>query len=502
MKLFRFTLLTIFCLQGLIGKGHAQPVVGGYYENWSQYRPGVGGRPVFFPNLIDPTILTDLYFAFGVFGFVTRSIDPNNPHLTGDYTIQPVEWNDQSVLYPQCMALKTINPNLHVHLSIGGWSFNDPSDPMGSKTYHLFSQMVSSSANRQEFINSAIAYAHQYGFDGIDIDWEYPGDTTRGGSPADFENFITFLSECSIAFKAATPPLSLTYTPSAIVPTGISQSPSTYFSWLARCAPYLDMLNIMAYDYHGPFDNPQLTGVNAPLNRDTNPSSNLYVAKTLENYLTYGVPADKMILGLPTYGHTYGGVSDLTPTDNGPGKPFTKPGDAGPATLTPGFLAYFEISDMIAEKRFVFGTDTLTNTAYGYNLDDRQWASFDTPETIQLKAKEALNNNLKGVMVWAVDDDEYAWGAKYPNTRSAYNVMYPSDPVQSTPTNHVRALPEEQQPHGSEAHHHHHHHHRHHHHHHHSDVDYTLSRTSTKSSFWKEYSYQREFRALEIKYLL
>ncbi|MBS0628229.1 MAG: hypothetical protein JSS09_08470, partial [Verrucomicrobia bacterium] len=91
MKLFPFAIALSFC-SNLLGV-NASPVVGAYYENWSQYRPPSGGRAVFFPNLIDPTILTDLYYAFAVFGFVTASIDPQNPHLTGDYTVQPVEWN-------------------------------------------------------------------------------------------------------------------------------------------------------------------------------------------------------------------------------------------------------------------------------------------------------------------------------------------------------------------------------------------------------------------------
>ncbi len=411
-------------------KPNGGPIVGAYYENWSQYRPPSGGRSVFFPNLIDPTIITDLYYAFAVFGFVTASIDPQNPHVTGDYTVQPVEWNDQTVLYPQVHALKQINPALRNILSIGGWSFNDPSDPMGSHTYRLFSEMVSSESSRAQFINSAIAYAHKYGFDGIDIDWEYPGDLTRGGSSDDFANFVTFLQEGYSACHSANPPLLLTYASSAIVPTGVAESyhdnPSTYFAWLAECANYLDRLNLMTYDYHGPFDQPKLTGVNAPLNQDTDKSSQLFIAATLQNYLQNGVPASKIVLGMPTYGHSYGGVSTLTATDNGPGKPFLSAGAAGPSTGAPGFLAYFEIADKIALNQLVFTADIATGTAYGYNTTTQEWVSFDTPDTIELKVKLAQENALLGGMFWAVDDDEYQWGSKYPNIRMGYSLFYPS----------------------------------------------------------------------------
>ncbi len=406
------------------------PVVGAYYENWSQYRPPSEGRTVFFPDLIDPTILTDLYYAFAVFGFVTKSIDPSNPHLTGDYNIEPVEWNDQSDLYPQVMALKKINPSLRNILSIGGWSFNDPTDSMGKSTYKLFSQMVSNLENRTNFINSAIAYTHKYGFDGIDIDWEYPGDSTRGGTPNDFANFLLFLQECQTAFLASSPPLLLSYASPAIVPSGVPENyknnPNTFFQWLAECSKYLDRLNLMAYDYHGTFDIPKITGVNAPLNQDTTPTSLLFVAESLQNYLKNGVPANKIVLGMPIYGHSFAGVSSLTTQDNGPGKPFTEAGPAGPSSGSAGLLTYFEIADKIAGSQLIFAANDITTTAYGYNIAMQEWVSFDTPDTITLKVQLAISQNLLGGMFWAIDDDEYQWGSKFPNVRKGYSLFYPT----------------------------------------------------------------------------
>lgn len=181
----------------------------------------------------------------------------------------------------------------------------------------------------------------------------------------------------------------------------------------------------MAYDYHGPFDVPALTGVNAPLSQDSTPSGHKYLAETVANYLNNGVPASKIVLGMPTYGHSYAGVTSMTDENNGPGKPFTSAGPAGPSTGSPGLLAYFEISDMTATHQLVFASDVSTRTAYGYNLSQEEWVSFDTPDTIALKVQLALENNLLGGMFWAVDDDEYQWGEKYPNIRKAYSLFYP-----------------------------------------------------------------------------
>ena len=418
MKKRSILFFALLCTQLLIfPKAMAQeqePVIAAYYTNWSQYRPTSNGRPQFMPNQIDPKLLTDIYFAFAFFGYISKSVDPSNPRLTGDYKIQPVEWNDQTVLYPQLKALKQQNPKLRLHLSIGGWSFNDPEDPngIGQTTNKLFSQMISKSANRQQFIKSALEYAKKYGFDGIDIDWEYPADSTRGGTVKDMDNYVTFLRELYVAVKAANPPLMLTWASPAIVPAGVPKSyhdnPKSYYEWIAKCSLYLDRLNVMSYDYHGAFDtNPQVTGVNSPLMRDTKSTSPLSIATTYNNYVNNGVPASKMIIGIPTYGRTFSGVVGLSSAYHNPGKPFTGPGEKGPASGTPGFLSYFELRDMIAAKGVSIGTDDVTNTIHAYNVNKKFWGSFDDENTVALKAKFAAQKKCQGIMFWAVDMDEY-----------------------------------------------------------------------------------------------
>lgn len=402
-------------------------VVAAYYTNYSQYG---SQRPSFSLASIDTDILTDLYYAFAGFGYINKSVDPSNPHLTGDFSIQPVEANDQSTLYPQLAALKKSSKNqLKTFLSIGGWNFNDPNDPqgVGQHTYRLFSLMVSNANNRQKFIQSAIAYAHQYAFDGIDIDWEYPGDLQRGGSVDDFNNFLDFLQECSIAFSHALPPLMLSYAAPSNIPAGVPRSfqedPSSYFRWLARCANYVDRITIMAYNYHTPYTEPKITGANAPLQRDTNAESPYFIARTLENYLNNGVPAKKIVLGIPTFGHSYANVQGLAEGNAGPGKRFESAAAPGAATRTPGLLAYFEIIDMIKKGELSFGLDSVTSTCYGYNEASQLWVSFDTPFTVELKAKMALERNLKGVIIWTIDMDDYRQEPRYPNVRAASAVF-------------------------------------------------------------------------------
>lgn len=397
----------------------ADPIVAVYYENYAHYRPS-GQRPVFSSALVDPNLFSELHIAFAYFGYTTQSVNPQKPGLTGNFKIVPTEPDDQKILYPALLKLKQQAPRLKLYLTIGGWNFNNPDAP--SKT--LFSEMVSKQEHRQEFIASCIDYARRFQFDGIDIDWEYPGDPSRGGNSADFENFILLLKEFRESIKSAASPLSLSSAFPAHAPYGLQESDrKQFFHFIADCSTYLDHLTVMAYDYHGPFDGATLTGVNAPLNRDTDPQSELFIRATLDNYLKGGVQRDKILLGIPTFGHSFAEVSGLTPDAKGAGKPFAKPGTPGPATRQPGLLAYFEIIDMIQDKKLLLHNDPMTSTACGVNIESKVWVSFDTPETTALKARLARDYQLKGIIFWSLNMDEYTGRNSYTNIKSGRSAL-------------------------------------------------------------------------------
>ncbi|PSM48188.1 hypothetical protein C7Y66_15740 [Chroococcidiopsis sp. CCALA 051] len=390
----------------------------GYFENWAQYRQA-GGK--FLPEQIDPSLFTHINFAFGIFGFVTWSVDPTETRTgeqryTGDYTLQPVEWNDRKVLYPAIQKLKEKNPNLKTLLSIGGWSFNSCDDtpdsagtlhPFGPYTCQLFSKMAADPNGRKQFIESSIAYAQDRGFDGIDLDWEYPGDRTRGGIDADFDNFIALLREFRQAIESSAPGLLLTIAAS-VVPKGEAKSPSEFFKWLAQSVEYLDWVNAMTYDYHGAFD--PVTGVNAPLPQDSVPNGTFSIKHSIDAYLEAGIPKNKIVLGMPVYGRTFIVNESLTSSDNGYGKPTKQAGPAGKATQTPGFLAYYEILEKIASGEFVKVWDEETLTPYAYNSKTSEWVTFDDEKSLEAKSNYACEQGLAGAMVWAIGQDDFKNG--------------------------------------------------------------------------------------------
>jgi chitinase len=149
----------------------------GYYETWSNSRKN---SPVS-PEDLNLDGFTHINFAFAFFdasSFEITSMDSN-----------------AATLYQRFTKLKEKKDGLQTWISVGGWSFTDP-----GSTQKAFSNMVSSSGNRAKFISNLKQFMDTYGFDGVDLDWEYPGADDRGGVPADSENYVAFAQDLRSAF--------------------------------------------------------------------------------------------------------------------------------------------------------------------------------------------------------------------------------------------------------------------------------------------------------------
>ena len=83
--------------------------------------------------------------------------------------------------YSRVMAMKQKNPKLKILLAIGGW--NMASAP--------FTKMVATAAGRKEFCMDSVSFLKKRGFDGLDLDWEYP--TQRGSPPEDRQRFASLV---------------------------------------------------------------------------------------------------------------------------------------------------------------------------------------------------------------------------------------------------------------------------------------------------------------------
>jgi len=109
-------------------------------------------------------------------------------------SFQVVPVNDLDlILYHEFTALKSAT--LQTWIGLGGFDFNDP-----GPTYTTFSDLVTFPANRAVFIPSLIEFMNTWGFQGVDIDWEYPSQNVRGGRESDAENLVALVRELRAAF--------------------------------------------------------------------------------------------------------------------------------------------------------------------------------------------------------------------------------------------------------------------------------------------------------------
>jgi GH18 family chitinase len=303
---------------------------------------------------------------------------------TAAFAIEPTEVKDVTELYPQAVALKEANPDLKLLIAIGGWTMNNPG-PYRTR----FTEMVATKRNRTRFVNKAINFCATHGFDGLDLDWEYPGVASRGGRDTDKAGLVNLAKE----FKTAAPDL--------LLAMAVAAGP---FNWkgydLPALEPYIDFFSLMTYDFHGSWES--VTGLNTPW---LEPSGSADIERALVHYIdTNGIPAEKINLGLAAYGRSWT-LRNPDPLA-GPGSQGSA-GKRGVCTRESGYLGWREVREMIEVYGARVTIDTAAKAAYAVNLTDpSQWVSFDLPQTLYMKIQEARARGLGGLMVWeaALDD--------------------------------------------------------------------------------------------------
>ncbi|XP_057364708.1 acidic mammalian chitinase-like [Daphnia carinata] len=340
-----------------------------YFANWAYYRNTTGQYGV---DKLDAFECTHLIYGFAVLNNVTYEMTVYD------------SWVDISLGgYQKFTALKAKNPNLKTLIALGGWN-----DSAFSTQY---SELVADPVKMANFVTKALAFVRQYNFDGLDFDWEYPGDP---GKPEDKENFITLLTMLRDAFKPYN--LLLTMAPScSIVRAGVSYN-------IPALAEVVDFVNFMGYDIHGAWETQ--TDHHSPLYRRSfdDTVSDQIVAESIDFWLAQGMPAEKLIFGVPSYGRSYT-LADVSQT--GLLAPAIDAGPPGPYTGLKGFYSFYEICLMEQSGMTVVTDPTGKMGAYGYK--GNTWVSWDEIDMLVKKVQYAMDKGLGGIMFWELSLDDF-----------------------------------------------------------------------------------------------
>ncbi|KAI7026582.1 glycoside hydrolase family 18 protein, partial [Hortaea werneckii] len=373
------------------GTGKVFEKVIGYYESWSDRKLCHKVKPTDLP--LDA--LTHVNYAFAY-------IDPDS------YEVVTMDTSTPGSLFDDTTILKQIKPDLEVWVSIGGWTFSDDN----TATQPVFGDIAESSSKRQQFANNLVHFMSQHGFDGVDLDWEYPGTPDRGGRERDTDNYVSLLKTLRETFDKSGGKYGITFT---------APSSFWYLRWfnLPGMMKYADWMNFMTYDLHGTWD------ASNPIGSIVQGHTNLTEIKLATELLWRNdIAPEKVVLGFGFYGRSFT-LADSSCSK--PGCPFSGASNPGPCTATGGYLGFYEIREVLKSgAKPIHDEDAAVNYLV---FDSDQWISYDDDVTFKQKVDWANKVGLGGSLIWAsdLDDDKYSahsalLGKKVESTSSLQSV--------------------------------------------------------------------------------
>jgi chitinase len=392
----------------------------GYYTQWSVYS---GFTPESVVQNGDASHLSQMQYAFinvapntSVAGSPIECssadswADWQTPYYNASNSVSGQD--DSGVLhgnFNQLLELKQKYPNIKIVASLGGFTLSD-----------WFSDAALTKQSRQHLVQSCIdmlikgdlpglpAGAAKGVFDGIDVDWEYPGSagnhtTTSTGDPTarpqDTANFTALMAE----FRSQLDALSRhQHSKRYLLTAALSANPSKIdLLQVKKLNSSLDQFDVMDYDFHGPWETSGPTDFQSNLFTSAaspQPANNQFsVDSSIDTYLKAGADRHKLIVGVPFYGHGWTGVPDGG--THGLYQPATGP------TAANGGTANWNVISKLGYQPY---RDPATGGYWVYDPASTNLYAVDDPTEIVQKMNYITKRDLGGAFYWSLDGDDSA----------------------------------------------------------------------------------------------
>jgi chitinase len=306
----------------------------------------------------------------------------------------------------QMMAAKKRNPDLKILPSIGGWTLSDPYYGLGV------------AANRKVFIDSVENFLTTWKFfDGVDIDWEYPGgggaNPNLGNKATDGDTYVVLMKELRDMLARLGKKTGKTYQLTSAI--GAAQVHIADIDY-KKATQYMDYLFDMTYDFSGAWTMTglgHLAGLNVPSWMADDPAKSFSTRNSVNALLAQGIDPKKLVVGAAMYGRGWTGVSDMTDTKN----PFTGTAKSPLPINNAQFAWENGIIDYRGLKQFMLGADNKgingytvgydakAEAPYVFNPSDGTLVTYDNARSVIAKGNFVRDNKLGGLFSWEITGD-------------------------------------------------------------------------------------------------
>ena len=288
------------------------------------------------------------------------------------------------------MALKKANPDLKILPSVGGWTLSDPFFFFGDKS------------KRDLFVASMKEYLQTWKFfDGVDIDWEFPGGQGANpnlGGPNDGATYVALMKELRVMLDELEASTGRQYELTSAISAGGDKIAKVDYQ---AAQQYMDHIFLMSYDFSGAFDLQNLAHQTNLFASSWDANTKYTTDKGVRALLGQGVTPGKIVVGAAMYGRGWSGVNGYQA-----GNPFT--GSAtGPikGTWENGVVDYRDIVNNRMGAGWEQGYDETAEAPYVFKASTGELISFDNDRSVKAKGQYVLANQLGGLFAWEIDAD-------------------------------------------------------------------------------------------------